>query len=381
MNILLMTSWYPNKNHIINGVFVREQAKALLKVGLKPIVFYPNDNTVASNTLIQNYEDGITVYRANTYYLKNSKISRIYSIIKSIIFLNKIVKLNKIDLIHCHVCYPAGFSTALCAKLNKIPFIITEHMSYLSDYAKKIYNRILLKYAYSHANLVICVSSALENEIKSLGFNFKSEILGNVVDTDIFFENDNKLHNKEENSFKILFIGSMYASEVKGLQYFIPALSRVIKSNPNLSIKVSFIGEGAKKNDYMKLCRDLNIESMCSFYGLLPNEEISNIMNEHDFLVLPSIKETFGCVLIENMAVGKPVLSTCCGGPNEFVTEELGVLVKPGSILELEYGLNKIITEYNTFDSKVIRKFVVDNYSDQIIGAKLKQIYSNILRK
>lgn len=56
-------------------------------------------------------------------------------------------------------------------------------------------------------------------------------------------------------------------------------------------------------------------------------------------LVLPSLKETFGSVFIEAMAGGKPVLATNCGRPDEFVNENVGILVDSGSIKALKNGI------------------------------------------
>lgn len=97
------------------------------------------------------------------------------------------------------------------------------------------------------------------------------------------------------------------------------------------------------------------------------------------FLVLPSIKETFGCVLIEAMACGKPVLATKSGGPNEFVNNNVGILVEPKNEKALEEGIDLIIKRYDTFDPEYIRKYVVDNYSYDIIGQKIRKVYDDIL--
>ncbi|MCS4439412.1 hypothetical protein JTS92_13725 [Clostridium botulinum] len=46
MNILILANWYPNKNNPINGIFIKDQVKALMEAGLKPIVFFPYDNSI-----------------------------------------------------------------------------------------------------------------------------------------------------------------------------------------------------------------------------------------------------------------------------------------------------------------------------------------------
>ncbi len=97
------------------------------------------------------------------------------------------------------------------------------------------------------------------------------------------------------------------------------------------------------------------------------------------FLVLPSVKETFGSVLIEAMAAGKPVLATKCGGPDEFVIKDVGILVEKKSEEALEKGLIYIIENYEKFNSYNIRKYAVENYSYEAIGNQLIDLYNSIL--
>ena len=54
-------------------------------------------------------------------------------------------------------------------------------------------------------------------------------------------------------------------------------------------------------------------------------------MQRADFLVLPSLGETFSVVVVEAMACGLPVVATRVGGVPELVDEQTGLLVEPGS--------------------------------------------------
>lgn len=375
MKVLILTSWYPNKKHKVSGVFVREQAKALLSVGVEPVVFFPYDLSLGSNVLSEGIEDGIKTYRANTDYLKNTKLSRINSIFKSMGYLKKIVKENDIDIIHSHVCYPSGFVASFYKKAHKMPYVITEHMSHVAEYAKKSYNRIMLKDAYKNADMVITVSSFLASELKNIGFEFKNKIVGNVVDVHEY-DRPKKVRNK---TIEMLSIGLMDISEVKGIQNLLPAIADFLKHHPEYDIRLSLVGGGVKKKDYEKLTEDLGISDRCTFYGTVDKSKIPGLIARCDFLVHPSLKETFGSVLIEAMAGGKPVLATKCGGPEEFVTDETGILVQPGSKDALEEGILRMIEQLDKFDSDKIKLYIENNYSYNAVGNNLKELYKLIL--
>lgn len=376
MKVLIISSWYPTSYNKVNGIFVKEQVKALISVGVEPIVFFPYDSSIEEGKIKKFHEEGVTVYRANTYYLSNSKFSQIYSIFKSIKFMKKIIKENNIKLIHSHVCYPSGFVAAIYCKYYNIPYVITEHMSRIGEFVKKKYNKKLFNFAYSNAKKVITVSSSLKEDLNNFGFKFNSEIIHNVVNTDKFYLREKKSY---KNSFNIIFIGSMEKTEVKGLQYFIPALSKFIYNNPKYDIKFNLLGDGEYRKKYEDMCSDLGIMEKCKFWGIVKNDDVPKFIAEADFLVLPSKKETFGCVLIEAMAGGIPVIATSSGGPTDFVNEKVGVLVEPNSIEALEKGLENIITNYDKFNKDYIREYSKQNYSYKCIGNKLKSVYQNIL--
>ncbi len=57
MNILILANWYPNKNNPINGIFIKDQVRALMEAGLKPIVFFPYDNSIKRGKLLFNIEE------------------------------------------------------------------------------------------------------------------------------------------------------------------------------------------------------------------------------------------------------------------------------------------------------------------------------------
>ncbi|MFX0548025.1 glycosyltransferase [Hathewaya histolytica] len=377
MNVLVISSWYPNQNNSVSGIFVYEQVKALKLLGINVKVFYPFDKTIEKGRIFKSIEEDIVVYRCNTDYIKNTKISRINSIRKSVTILDKIIEEEKVDLIHAHVCYTAGIIAALHSIFyKKVPYIITEHFSKVKEYSEKYYNKKLFHFAYKNAQKVITVSNSLKNELSSLGYIFNGKVIGNIVDTTPYNIKDEKKVNTE---LKGIFIGLMSDNEVKGLQYFIPALHAVFNKY-NYNIKFTFVGDGSKREKYEKIVSDLNISDICNFVGKVPKNEIPEYIMDHDFLVLPSIKETFGSVLIEAMAAGKPVLATKCGGPNEFVTKDVGLLVEKESQEALEEGLVYMINNCKRFDSYYIRKYVVENYSYQSIGNQLIDVYNSILK-
>ena len=71
-----------------------------------------------------------------------------------------------------------------------------------------------------------------------------------------------------------------------------------------------------------------------------------------DMLVLPSFSESFGLVLIEALACGKPVIGSDVGGIKEIITPEVGLLIDPNSPETISDAIDKMILD-DEFRSKL----------------------------
>lgn len=374
MKILILASWYPNSQDSIHGIFVKEQAKALVESGIEVRVFYPFDKC-AQKRMTKSEEDGIITYRCNTDYIKNSKISRINSAIKTIGWLNDIKKEFDFELIHCHVCYFSGIIAYFYKKLRGTKYLITEHMSYIESYAQKLYNRMLLKRAYSSAETVVCVSSYLADNLSRLGFVFKKKVIGNVVDVANFCHESERYFNDEH--VNITFVGSMGEDEVKGVSYLLYAFEKLSKLRDD--VRLHLIGDGEKRREYEDLAKSLEIASLCTFYGKMKNKSIGAVLRSSSFFVLPSKHETFGVVIIEALASGIPVVTTDVGAQKEIINDPgLGCVVKSEDVDSLSQGLLYMAENYKNYDKRHLLERALD-YSYENIAKMLIELYNTLI--
>ncbi len=75
----------------------------------------------------------------------------------------------------------------------------------------------------------------------------------------------------------------------------------------------------------------LGIDSSVVFSGWLSQEQCAIKLQQADALVLPSLREGAGAVMMEAMAVGLPVIATNWGGPADYLNSSWGILVEPAS--------------------------------------------------
>jgi glycosyltransferase involved in cell wall biosynthesis len=75
----------------------------------------------------------------------------------------------------------------------------------------------------------------------------------------------------------------------------------------------------------------LGLKSVVTFSGFRTQQDCAERLKNADVLVLPSLFECGGAVVLEAMAVGLPVIATAWGGPLDYLDETCGILVAPDS--------------------------------------------------
>src|SRR5690606_9435676 len=93
-----------------------------------------------------------------------------------------------------------------------------------------------------------------------------------------------------------------------------------------------------------------------TFLGKLSRGEVRMALSNCNAFVLPSRFETFGVVLVEALAMGVPVIATRCGGPEDIVTENTGVLVPVDDRQALAEALESVLLSPDKWDRDTIRE-------------------------
>ena len=117
-------------------------------------------------------------------------------------------------------------------------------------------------------------------------------------------------------------------------------------------IRLLVIGDGVERQRLERLASELTIASVdgeyrrgVHFAGFLPQHQCAEQLMLADCLVLPSLLECGGAVVLEAMAMAKPVIATAWGGPLDYLDESCGVLVEPAGREALIRGLADAIVK------------------------------------
>ena len=115
-----------------------------------------------------------------------------------------------------------------------------------------------------------------------------------------------------------------------------------------MSVELEIIGDGEQRSDLETLARELGLikplnaasatqnwdsealkPDLINFTGFLSQADCAQRLQSADVMVLPSLYECGGAVVLEAMTMGIPVIATNWGGPNDYLDESCGILVEP----------------------------------------------------
>jgi glycosyltransferase involved in cell wall biosynthesis len=117
-------------------------------------------------------------------------------------------------------------------------------------------------------------------------------------------------------------------------------------ASAQVAIRLRVIGDGVERRALQELAADLGIAAAndcdaqgVQFLGFLSQRCCAEELSKADCLVLPSLLECGGAVVLEAMALAKPVIATAWGGPLDYLDESCGVLVEPSGQEAFRNGL------------------------------------------
>ena len=267
------------------------------------------------------------------------------------------------DLVHGHF-YDTSGPTLLLARRLGVPFVLTEH----STLARPLTPLELL--AFREAALVMPVSHSLRRAWESSGVEARYEVVPNVVDLESF----SPAPHPPRPIKKLAAVTRM--TEIKGVPDLLQAL-RLLEDRRR-DWTCDLIGGGERGDEYRALASRLGLDRV-EFHGELQRSEVAAALREADLFVLASRGETFSVATVEAMACGLPAVVTACGGPEELVGPETGVIVPKEDPAALAEALDHALSNLDRFHPGEIAKGVAGRFGSEAVGARLRQIYDRAL--
>ena len=302
--------------------------------------------------------------------------------------LVKIIRSEKIRLVHSnnHTSNQYG---AIAAKLCGIPIVC--HMREMNS--RSNVNRALLPLADKLiANSVAVAQSylAYRKEANKITVIYNGLDLANWPLKESNDADYRQRMNISANTFVMAIIGGIYGE--KGHDILIRALAKVAERCENFYLLIVGPTEEDASASYQLdktylrelrwLVADIGLRQRVIFTGT--QRDIAAVYRSLDLLVLPTLREGFGRVLIEAMAMQKPVVASQVGGVPEVVEDGVtGFLVPPGDPKALARAILKVMLNKELAielgkngRSRVERMFVIEEHIPE-----MEKVYLELLSK
>jgi glycosyltransferase involved in cell wall biosynthesis len=175
-----------------------------------------------------------------------------------------------------------------------------------------------------YARLLLVANSRTRNALPHGMRGRVIDLVENGVDFTVWRRRE--MEDEAGPQLKLIFVGRLV--NWKAIEIVFEAIKRL---GDDRRVLFEIIGEGPMRPGWEKLSRDMGLGAIAKFAGWMNQEDCARRLDAADVLVLPSLFESGGAVVLEAMAMGLPVIASDWGGPSDYLDESCGVLVPPHS--------------------------------------------------
>lgn len=381
MHICFITSEFPKLGFPHGGVgtFVATLGKALVEKGIFVSVIGLNYNDDEETETV----NGIKVYRLHRkktkgfqWYLNSKLISD---------KIKAVHKQNPIDFVET-----PELGLAFLQKIKGIQYVIRMHGGH--HYFAKAENRktewwkaFQEKRSFKKADHIIAVSNYVgETTRELLHLGSKTiKVIFNPIDTQKFFD----ATQVETIPYTVLFAGSIV--EKKGIRQLVASLEYLIDEFPEIHLKIAGRGgnvPGTKIPYIPELEKNIasKIRSHITFLGVVPNNEMPQIIASSHICCYPSHMEAMPVAWLEVLAMGKIFIGSNTGPGSEAVIDGVtGILADPFSPEDIAKKI-KWVFEHSEASKKIGQKARADineRFNIDVIASQNVDYFKSLSKK
>jgi len=271
--------------------------------------------------------------------------------LRALIFLCRLMRQEKPVIVHTHSS-KAGIVGRLAARISAVPVSIhTPHGHVFYGHFNPLIARLFWLMEKLFERMTDGVVALTEGEKKdyinlSVYRAGKVAVIHSGVDLQRFSDvrvDPAKVRKNIGLEPECLVVGTVgWLLPIKGPLVLLRAMAALRQKIPKA--RLVYVGKGALARQLKSEAVRLKVADRVLFLGW--RDDVHEIMQAFDILVLPSLNEGMGRVLVEAMAAGKPVVASRVGGIPDLVKHgENGFLVNPGDIADLSHYIGRLLQD------------------------------------
>ena len=196
----------------------------------------------------------------------------------------------------------------------------------------------LLNFAAPGKRKAACLLVANERTAKSLPWSVSvapvHHLVENGVDTRNWGMHSSPVSRDTKSKFSFAFVGRLV--DWKAVDILLDAFASL---PDQFSIDLHIFGDGPERIMLEEHALRVGNEENIIFHGFVKQADLPVLLLDCECLVLPSLRECGGAVVLEAMCLGLPVIATNWGGPADYLDESCGILVDPVNAVEFRVAL------------------------------------------
>jgi glycosyltransferase involved in cell wall biosynthesis len=300
----------------------------------------------------------------------------------------RIIRRLKPHIVHTHTS-KAGILGRLAAWLARVPIIIhTPHGHVFYGHFSLSLSRLFLTLErlfarITHHHIALTPEEGKDYLTLNISKPENTSIIHSGVDLNRF-QNGRRQRSRTRkelgiprHSLVVGFVG--WLLPIKGVRFLVEAMARVVEQHPGSLLVL--VGKGEKERELRQQAENLGLADKVRFLGW--RQDVEEIMPGLDLLVLPSLNEGMGRVLVEAMAMELPIVASRVGGiPDLVQNEQNGLLVPPADAAALARAISDLL------ENKGKRKRLGEagkrmcrSYSAEAMMAQINDLYTRLLEK
>ena len=361
LNILMVTPGYPPVSRGGGGIVSKALAEGLAKRGHDVLVLAGRPQRMFYEKPYRSDIGRIKVFWVPLIRISGKKFSHFKEAFPPNLFsatFLKAIKYEEFDVIHLqgighllidYICFIANNSKKILT-VHAFPRYPEERGNILLKLLYGVYFSTLGRHTLDSAKIVTAVSSFSAMQCIKRGVApEKIRVIPNGIELDNYHsvrpDELARKFNIEDDDILILSISRV--TWYKGFEYALEAIHRIIKETRK-PIKYMIIGDLEDKEYQLKLTRQisaLGLQNNVIFTGFVSEEMKLQALTRADIFLAPSLHEGFGIVILEAMALGKPIIASNCEGFRCILKNmETGILVKPASSEDIANALRCVLS-------------------------------------
>ncbi len=347
IQVLTLTPFYPSEHDDAGGCFVAEPLDWLTKAGVVNTVlavqpFYRGK--------LRAWKSGVPAEWLRYFSLPGGlglPTAGAFLFSRIVGRVRELQRSRKIDLIHAHAPLPCGHAAMLLSSELGLPYVVSVHgldafstqqvSGRAGEWCRRISQRV-----FRSSRRVVCISEHVREQVlEGTGPTCRTSVVYNGVDPELFSPGYEPSSSESASGGQVvLSVGNLIP--IKGHELLIRAASSLASEYPALALEI--IGDGTERSRLGDLARQLGIGERVRFLGRQSRHQVAAAMRRCTVFALPSRYEGLGCVYLEAMSVGKPVIGCRGQGIAEVIRHgSNGFLVGPDNEKELGLALAMLL--------------------------------------